>query len=71
MTTKLWRTLLSIGGVFYFFGVISMMCMSLIGKYPSPHSSGAIVALAVMLLAYGVGVVWLGWWIGKKTEHKN
>ena len=67
----LWRTLLSIGIVFYVFGVISMTCLCLIGRYPSTHSSGAIVAMGLALLAAGVAVVWLGWWISKKTERKN
>jgi hypothetical protein len=67
----LWRTLLSIGIVFYFFGIISMMCMCLVGKYQSPHSTGEIIAMTAVLLALGVGLMWLCWWIGKKTEHKN
>lgn len=67
----LWRTLLSIGIVFYFFGVISMMCLCLAGKYQSTHSTGEIVTMTAVLLALGVGVMWLGWWIGKKTKHKN
>ena len=67
----LWRTLLSIGIVFYVFAVISMTWLCLIGKYPSTHSSGAIVAIGIAWLAAGVGVMWLGWWISKKTEPKN
>ena len=67
----LWRTLFSIGIVFYVFAVISMTWLCLIGKYPSTHSSGAIVAMGVVLLAAGVGVVLLGYWIGKKTESKR
>ena len=67
----LWRTLLSMGSVFYIFAVISMMWLCLIGKYPCTHSSGAIVAMGIALIAAGVGVVWLGWWISKRTAAKN
>jgi len=67
----LWRTLLSMGIVMYVFAVISMTCLCLAGKYPSTYSSGAIIALAVALIAAGVGVVWLGWWISKRTASKN
>jgi hypothetical protein len=67
----LWRTLLSMGIVMYVFAVISMMCLCLAGRYPSTHSSGEIVAMSVVLIALGIGLVWFGWWISKKTEHKN
>ena len=67
----LWRTLLSMGVILYAFAVISMMWLCLIGRYPSTHSSGAIIAMGAVLLAIGVAVVWLGWWIGKKTERKD
>ena len=67
----LWRTLLSMGIVFYIFAVISMTWLCLIGKYPSTHSPVAIVAMGMALLAAGVGVVWLGWWISKRTASKN
>ena len=48
-----------------------MTWLCLIGKYPSTHSSGAIVAMGIVLLAVGMGVVLLGYWIGKKTESKR
>lgn len=67
----LWRTFLSMGIVMFIFAVISMMCLCLAGKYPTTYSPGAIVAIAIALIAAGVGVVWLGWWISKKTEHKD
>ena len=67
----LWRTLLSLGIVMYVFAVISMMGLCLAGRYQSTHSTGAIIAMAIASIAIGVGVVWLGWWISKKTEHKN
>ena len=67
----LWRTLLSMGIIMFIFAVISMMCLCLAGKYPTTYSTGAIVGIAVGLIAAGVCVVWLGWWISKKTASKN
>jgi len=67
----LWRTLLCLGIVMFIFAVITMMSMCLMGKYPTTHSSGEVVAMALALIAAGVGVVWLGWWISKKTARKQ
>ena len=66
----LWRTLLSLGIVFYIFGVMAMLWLGLSGRYPTVYSSGALIAMAIGFIAVGVGVVFLGYWIGKKTERK-
>ena len=67
----LWRTVLSIGIVSYVFAVIMMTAWVHAGKYPAVISPQADIALAVGLIAAGVGVVLLGYWIGKKTERQE
>lgn len=67
----LWRTLLSLGSILYFFGVIMMVFMYVSGRYTSTHSTGAIIAMVVLLLALGAGLLVLGWWIDKKNAGKQ
>jgi hypothetical protein len=67
----LWRTVLSIGIVSYVFAVIMMTAWVRSGKYPAIISPQADIVLAVGLIAAGVGVVLLGYWIGKKTERRG
>ena len=67
----LWRTLLSMGSVFYIIGIIIMVWLYLIGRYPTAHSSGFIIAKTAILIVVGVGVVFLGYLIGKKTAHEQ
>ena len=61
----LWRTLLSIGFVFYLFGVVMMAAMYLSGKYTSVHTTGTVLTMVAVLLILGIGLVLLGSWISK------
>ena len=67
----LWRTVLSIGFVFYLFGVLMWAGKNLLGDSPLVKSTGwAIVIVAALLLA-GVGILFLGKWIDKKTSKST
>ena len=67
----LWRTVLSIGFVFYLFGVLMWAGKHLLGDSPLVKSTGwAIVIVAALLLA-GVGILFLGKWIDKKTSKST
>ena len=66
----LWRTVLSIGIVFYIFAVLMVTARYLQGELPANHSAGTVVAMDVTLLAVGVGTVLIGYLIGKKTARK-
>jgi len=67
----LWRTILCVGFVFYLFAVLIVTVKYLNGELPADHSTAVVIAMAAALIAAGVGVLLLGWWIGKKTAHKN
>lgn len=67
----LWRTVLSFGIVSYVFAVIMMTAWVRSGKYSAIISPQADIALAAGLIVAGVGVVLLGYWIGKKTERRE
>ena len=67
----LWRTLLSIGSVFYLFGVLMMVWMYLSGKYTAVHSVKGTLGMAAVLILLEAGLLFLGWWIGKITARKQ
>lgn len=67
----LWRTLLGLGVVLYIFMVILVLWIWLSGRYVTVFSTGIHIAIAVALIAVGLGVVWIGYRIGKKTEIKD
>lgn len=65
----LWRTVLSIGSVFYLFGVLMWAGKYLLGDTPLVQSSGWAVAIVAALLLAGVGLLFLGSWIDKRTAR--
>lgn len=67
----LWRTLLSIGSVFYLFGVLMMAWMYLSGKYTAVYSVKGSLGMVAVLIILGAGLLFLGWWIGKITARKQ
>ena len=67
----LWRTLLSIGSVFYLFGVLMMAWMYLSGKYSTIHSVKGTLGMVAVLIILGAGLLFLGWWIGKITARER
>ena len=67
----LWRTLLGLGVVFYIFVVILVLWIWLSGRYTTIYSKEIHIVIAVALIAVGLGAVWLGYWISKKTEKKG
>lgn len=67
----IWRTLLCLGSVMCFFGVITMVVMYLAGMLSPARYSGNVMGLAAGLLLLIVGTVWLGWWISKKQQRQG
>lgn len=63
----IWRTLLSIGIVFYFFGVAITAVKCLQGNLILVNSVWGSLAIIAALLAAGVGILFLGYHIGKRT----
>ena len=64
----IWRTILSIGFVFYLFGVLMWAVK---GDYSSTHSTAGTIAVVIALIAAGAGVLLLGKWIDKKTSKST
>lgn len=67
----LWRTILCLGFVFYFFAVIIVTVKYLHGELPAEHSTATVIAMAAALIVAGLGILLLGWWISKKTARKS
>ena len=67
----LWRTVLSIGIIFYIFAVLMATIKYLQGELPIDHSTATVVFMAITLIVAGIAVLLLGYWIGKKTAQKN
>ena len=63
----IWRTLLSIGIVFYFFGVAIAAVKCLQGDLILVNSVWGSLVIIAALLAAGVGILFLGYRIGKRT----
>ena len=61
-----WRTLLCLGSIFYFFGVVMMAKTHYTDGFLGEMSNGAIMGLVVALLAFGAGVFYIGCRIDKK-----
>lgn len=66
----LWRTLLSIGIIPYFFGVVMMGVMYLTGKYTTVQSVGTVMSMVCALLLLGVLLLLFGWWISKRKADR-
>lgn len=66
----LWRTLLSIGIIPYFFGVVMMGVMYLTGKYTTVQSVGTVMSMVCALLLLGVLLLLFGWWISKRKAAR-
>lgn len=66
----LWRTLLSIGIIPYFFGVVMMGVMYLTGKYATVQSVGTVMSMVCALLLLGVLLLLFGWWISKRKADR-
>ena len=66
----LWRTILCVGFVFYLFAVLIVTVKYLNGELPTGHSTATVIAMAAALIAAGIGVLLLGWWISKKTATR-
>ena len=61
-----WRTLLCLGSIFYFFGVVMMAKTHYTDGFLGQMSNGAIMGLVLALLAFGAGVFYIGCRIDKK-----
>ena len=64
----IWRTLLCLGIIFYFFGVTAMVSMNISGEFRQEHTVFEFLSMFGAFLALGALVLLLGYWISKKTE---
>ena len=67
----LWRTLLSIGIIFYFFGVAMMVSTRISKEFWTEHTTWEFLSMFVAFLLLGAGVLFLGYWISKRTARKR
>ena len=67
----LWRTFICLGSIVYFFGVAMMVSTRLSNEFWDGVSTWGFIGMFLLFLALGVFIIWLGWWIGKKTERTN
>ena len=67
----LWRTLLCLGIIFYFFGVLMAVRTRLSGDFWAGVSTGAFIAMLCLFIALGAGILYLGYRIGKKTAKTH
>ena len=65
----LWRTLLAIGIIFYFFGVSMFVSMRISGQFWAEHTAWEFLSMFGAFLLLGAGVLYLGYWIGKRTAR--
>ena len=63
----LWRTLLCLGIVFYFFGVAMMVCLRISREFWAAHTTWEILSMFGAFLLLGAGILWLGWRISKRS----
>lgn len=63
----LWRTLLSLGSVFFFLGVIIMSILCLSGKQATTLTPAVMITFILVLLVLGAGVMY----IGNRIDRKN
>ena len=67
----LWRTILGLGAVSYIFLIALVIWIWVSGRYPIVFSKEIHIAIAAAMIVAGLVVVWLGYWISKKTEIKD
>ena len=65
----LWRTLLAIGIIFYFFGVSMFVSMRISGEFWAEHTTWEFLSMFGAFLLLGAGALYLGYWIGKRTAR--
>ena len=65
-----WRTLLCLGIIFYFFGVSMMVSLHISGEFWAQHTAWEFLSMFGAFLLLGAGLLFLGYWISKKTERK-
>jgi len=66
-----WRTLLCLGSILYFFGIVMMVRMHLSNEFWEGVSAIGFIGMIIAFLAIGAGILFLGWWISKKTEKRR
>ena len=65
----LWRTIVSIGCIPYFFAILMMSVKyQQYGGLAAGHSIWAAIGVLAVFYALGFGILALGWWISKRTE---
>ena len=69
--STLWRVLICLGDTLFIVGVFMMavFCLS-DDSLAAEYSAGYVVTIAGILIGLGVGLLVLGWWIGKKMVEE-
>ena len=65
----LWRTVLSIGIIFYFFGISMWVSLRLSGEFWAEHSTLEFLSMLGAFILLGTGILYLGYRIGKRTAQ--
>ena len=67
----LWRTLLGLGICLYFFGTAMFVSLRISGDFWAGHTTWEFLSMFGAFILLGVGVVFLGYRIGKRTARKK
>ena len=67
----LWRTVLSIGIIFYFFGVAMMVSMRISKEFWAEHTTWEFLSMFGAFLLLGAGILFFGYWISKRTARSH
>ena len=67
----LWRTLLSIGIIFYFFGVAMMVSLRISKEFWAEHTTWEFLSMFGAFLLLGAGILYFGYWISKRTARSQ
>ena len=69
--STLWRTVLCLGIIFYFFGIAMMVSMRISKAFWAQHTTWEFLSMFGAFLLLGAGILYLGYWIGKKTARNR
>lgn len=64
----LWRTVLCLGIIFYFFGVSMGVSLRISGAFWAEHSTWEFLSMTGAFFLLGAGALLLGWWIGRRSR---
>lgn len=67
----LWRTLLCLGVILALFGMVMSVRLHASGAFWAGLSTWQLILIIVALLALGAGILYLGYWISKRSACSN